>query len=66
MLVVDNLFDELRNELALDEEQEKWLAICLVAHIGETIEDDFEMSYEYEKEAEEYKKTNANYLLNNR
>lgn len=55
---VDKLFDEIRNELALDEEQEKRLAICLVAHIGEEIEDDFEMSYEFEKEAEEYKKQN--------
>lgn len=52
---VDILFNEIKELLGLSEEQEEKLAICLVAHIGEEIEDDFELSYKYEDEAEEYK-----------
>lgn len=54
---VDELFDEIKELLELNEEQERKLAVCLVSHIGEQIEDDFEMSYIYEREAEEYKRS---------
>lgn len=53
---VDKLLEEITELLELDAEQAVKLAICLVAHIGESIDDDFELSYEYEEEAEEYKR----------
>lgn len=56
---VNELHKEIRELLGLDEEQAKELAICLVSHIGEEIEDDFELSYEYEQEAEEYKENQS-------
>lgn len=56
---VDKLLEEITELLDLDAEQAVKLAICLVSHIGEEIEDDFELSYEYEEEAEEYKRKSA-------
>lgn len=53
---VNELHKEIKELLGLDEEQAKELAICLVSHIGEEIEDDFEMSFDYGLEAEEYKR----------
>ena len=52
---VDKLLEEITELLELDAEQAVKLAICLVSHIGESIDDDFELSYEYEEEAEAYK-----------
>ena len=52
---VDKLLEEITELLELDAEQAAKLAICLVSHIGEEIEDDYELSYEYEEEAENYK-----------
>lgn len=56
IMPVDKLLEEITELLELDAEQAVKLAICLVSHIGEEIEDDFELSYEYEEEAEEYKR----------
>lgn len=53
---VDELLNEINELLGLDMEQAEKLAICLVSHIGDEIEDDFEMSYEYKEAAEEYKR----------
>ena len=53
---VNELLEEITELLELDAEQATKLAICLVSHIGEEIEDDFELSYEYEEEAKKYKR----------
>ena len=44
---VNEMFEELKELLELNNEQEAKLGKFLALHIGETIEDDFELKYKF-------------------
>lgn len=48
-MLVNEMFEELVELLGLEPAQQEDLEKFLVSHIDDTIEDDFEMKYRYQK-----------------
>ena len=47
-MLVNEMFEELVKKLELDSHQQEKLGKFLAEHIGDYIEDDFELKYRYE------------------